>query len=302
MSSTPLVSIITPCYNASKTLAFALSSLKAQTYENWECIVVDDGSKDNPEEIIERMGDDRVELTCFPTNRGRGAARQAGLERAGGTYLAMLDADDWLYPEKLETQVSVLEADDRLALVGAGMGIVNLEGELAGIRCSRAGKEGGLPRLGPLKRLSQLAEVAFAPSMIRRSACASIEFDVSSTAAEDLEFLAALLKANQYALLPQVLYAYREYDSISLAKILLSHQKVRQFYRKHTKAFPVSSRSARLKSFAKSYAYRVAFAAKWENKLISARSRPPSIHEIEAHRSAQDRVLATARSIFPDNR
>lgn len=301
MSSTPLVSIITPCYNASKTLAFALSSLKAQTYENWECIVVDDGSKDNPEEVIERMGDDRVELVCFPTNRGRGAARQAGLERAGGTYLAMLDADDWLYPEKLETQVSVLEADDRLALVGAGMGIVDLEGELEGIRCSQAGKQGGLARLGPLKKLSQLAEVAFAPSMIRRSACASIEFDVSSTAAEDLEFLAALLKANQYSLLPQVLYAYREYDSISLAKILLSHQKVRQFYRSHTKAFPISSRSARLKSLAKSYVYRVAFAAKWGNKLIAARSRPPSIHEIEAHRSAQGRVLAAARSIFPDD-
>lgn len=106
----PLVSVVIPTYNFGHLLPYALDSLLAQTYTNWECIVVDDGSKDNTEAVMAGYmeKDSRFEY-IKQQNSGPGQARNKGIEKAKGDFLQFLDADDLLSPEKLAFQVNALQ-------------------------------------------------------------------------------------------------------------------------------------------------------------------------------------------------
>lgn len=101
------VSVITPAYNAGKYISEAIDSVLAQTCRDVECIVVDDGSTDQTKEIVRGYGD-RVRYV-HQANSGRSAARNRGIALATGRYIAFLDADDCLAPEKLAEQADFLE-------------------------------------------------------------------------------------------------------------------------------------------------------------------------------------------------
>ena len=160
----PLISIAMPCYNARNALPLALASLIAQTYTNWECLLIDDGSADHPIDIVETANDRRIRYFRFEENRGRGAARQYALDLAEGAYLCMLDADDWLYPQKLEHQLRVIEANSDIAVLSSGMAIVNEHNEIVGTRMPGA-SQSELALFQPLKK-PRLLPIAHAPSMI----------------------------------------------------------------------------------------------------------------------------------------
>src|SRR5690349_14923503 len=117
MLNRPLISVVIPCYNANATLPRALSSLLAQTCQEWECIIVDDGSIESPMPIIRTVDDTRIKLISLRRNYGRAVARQAALDHANGQFLAMLDADDWMFPNRLADQIAVLATEPDLALV-----------------------------------------------------------------------------------------------------------------------------------------------------------------------------------------
>ena len=93
----PAVSVIIPCYNHAHYLCRAVQSVLAQTYADWEAIIVDDGSTDNTREVATRFSDPRVRY-IYQENRGLSAARNTGISAAQGSYLAFLDADDELEP------------------------------------------------------------------------------------------------------------------------------------------------------------------------------------------------------------
>lgn len=90
----PEVSIITPCYNAEKYLEETIQSVLHQTFQDWEWIITDDGSKDNSIQIIEKYNDPRIILIKAEKNGGAGYARNLSLERATGRFITFLDADD----------------------------------------------------------------------------------------------------------------------------------------------------------------------------------------------------------------
>ena len=100
----PLVSIITPVYNAARWLPETLASVRAQTLTDWEQILVDDGSTDNSVAIIEAAAreDARIRLLHTPRNVGPSGARNLAISAACGRFIAFLDADDLWLPEKLE--------------------------------------------------------------------------------------------------------------------------------------------------------------------------------------------------------
>jgi glycosyltransferase involved in cell wall biosynthesis len=104
-----LVSIITPCYNQAQYLDEALQSVLEQTYSNWECIVVNDGSTDCTDEIALAWckKDDRF-IYIKKENGGLSSARNSGIERARGDYLQFLDSDDVLDTRKLELSLNEL--------------------------------------------------------------------------------------------------------------------------------------------------------------------------------------------------
>lgn len=118
MNSNPLVSVIIPCYNYGEFLAEALDSILEQTYSNWECIVVNDGSTDNSEELgLEYQNRDIRFKYIYQKNAGHAAARNTALNASTGKYVQFLDADDMLEKEKLNLQVSLMEENAHIDLI-----------------------------------------------------------------------------------------------------------------------------------------------------------------------------------------
>ena len=101
---TPCVSIIVPVYNTAEFIHIAIDSVLQQTFRNFELLLIDDGSTDNSLEILKRLqkADERVRIVT-ETNAGPGIARNNGIKRARGEYMAFLDADDMFEPSMLES-------------------------------------------------------------------------------------------------------------------------------------------------------------------------------------------------------
>ena len=110
----PIVSVITPVYDAVEFLAETLRSVQGQTLDDWEHILIDDGSTDGSVELIEKAAeaDRRVCLLRTPGRIGPGKARNEGLECARGKYVAFLDADDLWLPQKLQHCVAWMRSND----------------------------------------------------------------------------------------------------------------------------------------------------------------------------------------------
>lgn len=105
----PLVTVVTPAYNAGPYIKDTIESVLRQTYRNFELFIVDDGSTDNTADVIRTFSDPRIKYV-YQKNSGQSAARNAAIAAARGTYIALLDADDLFYPEKLARQVAYMEA------------------------------------------------------------------------------------------------------------------------------------------------------------------------------------------------
>lgn len=111
-----LVSVMMPAYNAALFVAEAIDSLLAQTYDNWELVVVDDGSTDMTASIVAAYDDVRICLFSQP-NQGEAAARNAALDQMRGEFIAFLDADDVFLPHHLEATASYLQTYTERAAV-----------------------------------------------------------------------------------------------------------------------------------------------------------------------------------------
>ncbi|MEM8831699.1 MAG: glycosyltransferase family A protein [Cyanobacteria bacterium P01_G01_bin.19] len=122
------VSVIIPAYNGDRYIEDAIAGILAQTYTNYEIIVVDDGSTDNTYEVIKKYGD-RIRYFS-QSNQGVAASRNLGLAKSQGEYIAFLDQDDIFLPHKLASQVALLERDSNLGIVNSGWQIVDRRGKI----------------------------------------------------------------------------------------------------------------------------------------------------------------------------
>ena len=114
----PEVSIIVPCYNQAQYLSEALQSVLEQTYENWECIIVNDGSPDNTSQIAQKWveKDSRFKY-IYKINGGLSSARNAGINYAKGTFILPLDADDRIGPNYVSLALDAFQKDAELKVV-----------------------------------------------------------------------------------------------------------------------------------------------------------------------------------------
>ena len=111
-----VVSVIVPTYNRARMVVESVESVLAQSFSDFEVIVVDDGSTDTTREVISAFTDDRIHY-IYQDNRGRSAARNRGIEASEGEYLAFLDSDDLFLPEKLEVQTATLDTRPEIGVV-----------------------------------------------------------------------------------------------------------------------------------------------------------------------------------------
>lgn len=125
------VSIVTPVYNASRFLEETAGCVLAQTLQDWEWILVDDQSKDNSREIMERLAkkDDRIKTFFFDKNQGSGPARNKAIQEAQGKYIAFLDSDDFWSPDKLKKHVDFM-VEHNAVFSHTSYGFTNEQGEV----------------------------------------------------------------------------------------------------------------------------------------------------------------------------
>jgi glycosyltransferase involved in cell wall biosynthesis len=101
------ISVVIPVYNGERTIFEAVNSVLAQTFRDFELIVIDDGSQDTTTEILAAIHDSRLRVFSY-TNAGVAASRNRGIELASGEFISFLDADDLWTPDKLELQLNAL--------------------------------------------------------------------------------------------------------------------------------------------------------------------------------------------------
>lgn len=111
MTPMPLISIIMPAYNAERTIAESIQSVLAQTYTQWELLVINDGSKDQTSNVVKSINDSRI-ILIEQENSGVAKARNHGISKAKGELIAFLDSDDVWMKNKLEKQLTFLQAND----------------------------------------------------------------------------------------------------------------------------------------------------------------------------------------------
>lgn len=139
-SHAPRVSVIIPTFNRAHIISQAIESVLNQTFNDYEIIVVDDGSTDTTGAFLGKTYGSRITYVGKPVNEGLAAARNTGISLAQGTYIAILDDDDLWLPEKLDRQVELMERNPDLGLVYCGSLKVNGDGDtIAEMRPTKRG-------------------------------------------------------------------------------------------------------------------------------------------------------------------
>ncbi len=215
----PRVSVIIPTYNAERYISATIGSVLAQTFQDFEILIVDDGSPDKSIEICKQFTDSRIKI-IRQANRGLPGARNTGVRHAQANYIAFLDADDIWHPEKLEKHVEHLNNAPHVGISFSYSAFINEVGDLTGLYQ----KPKKLQGITPGYVLCRNPVGNGSAAVIRRAVFEEIKrpndlhgvvedqyFDESFRRAEDVDFWMriSLQTAWQLEGLPQVLTFYR---------------------------------------------------------------------------------------------
>ncbi|OOQ57279.1 glycosyltransferase family 2 protein [Mucilaginibacter pedocola] len=124
----PKITVLMPAYNAGKYIGEAIASVLAQTFTNFELMIVNDGSTDDTLDIISSFDDNRI-VVIHQSNKGVSAALNTGLKYARAPYIARFDADDVCYPNRLQLQYDFITANPQYSIVGSEADYIDNEGE-----------------------------------------------------------------------------------------------------------------------------------------------------------------------------
>ncbi|PEE40531.1 glycosyltransferase family 2 protein [Bacillus pseudomycoides] len=200
--SESLVSVITPSYNSSPFIKETIESVQAQSYSNWEMIIVDDNSKDDSVHIIKQYieKDPRIKLITLTQNAGAARARNIALKEAQGDYIAFLDSDDLWLPTKLEEQVAFMQ-NGNLAFSFTSYSLIDEQGNSMNIKVNA-------PKVVDYKYLLGNTTIGCLTVMLDRHQLKQIEMPVIQP--EDTALWLALLRLGYQAYgLQKILSKYR---------------------------------------------------------------------------------------------
>ncbi len=210
-----------PVYNGLPLIKASIESVLRQTYSNWECVIVDDGSTDGTSDFLDSLEDPRFVIHHFPKNQGRPAARQKALELTTGDYIAMLDAEDLMSPDRLEVQASYLNENPTIALVSSRM-------------CSFGTNTNLLKARGTTVVTTTLFDGTRCPihaaSMLRGDKARMLRYNPMMKLGQDVDFLERYLQGEKYMELPFIHYYYSEYNSVSKKKIQRTYKLCSEKY------------------------------------------------------------------------
>lgn len=227
MPPPPILTIGLPVYNAFPCLGDCLKSIFAQSWSDWELVVVDDGSTDESFAILESIDDARVRIVSRGPHQGLGASLNLITANARGRYIARMDADDLMHPLRLERQLRVLS--ERPDLDGLGCGIVVLDRALEPVGIKFNPPNHAAICAAPLAGIF----IAHATFVGKTEWFRCYSFNSDSHGCEDWELLFSAFQESCFANLMEPLYFYRELDSFTVSKYLRRQLRSSSFSWRH---------------------------------------------------------------------
>lgn len=203
----PKVSILMPVYNAEQYLSQALDSIVSQSFEDWELILINDGSNDGSESIIMGYDDERIFYIKNPVNLKLIKTLNKGIDYCGGQYIARMDADDICHPDRLKRQVEFLDSHPQVLMCGTAAAVIDNSGK----------KTGNIHNLTSDDYLQ--INLMFSPSfihpsmMIRSEVLKQNKYDEAYKHVEDYDLWCRIAKLGKVANIEDELLQYRWHDS-----------------------------------------------------------------------------------------
>ncbi|SDG45103.1 Glycosyl transferase family 2 [Limimonas halophila] len=195
----PTVSVVMPAYNRAHTVGAAVDSVLAQSFADFELIVIDDGSTDATAAVVRQRGDARVHLVSHEHNRGLVASRNHALALSEGRYVAVLDSDDLAAPDRLARQVHALDTHPDLGEVGGWIRRIDERG-----RPGRIKRHPTSPR-AVRAQMPWRAGIAHTTAMLRGDLARRLAYDLAYAQAEDSDLHARVLASHEIANIGAVL-------------------------------------------------------------------------------------------------
>jgi glycosyltransferase involved in cell wall biosynthesis len=286
----PAVTVGLPFHAERDSLADAIRSVFAQSFTDWELLLVDDGSSDGSREIAERVRDPRVRLIGGGARRHLPARLNEIVQAARGELVARLDADDMLHPARLERQVQVFRDERAIDIVGTGMFNVDARGRLMSVTVPLAA------RAEPLHALRRDL-VVHATTLATRAWLLENPYDERYPRAEDRELFARTCRTVRVAQLAEPLYLYfhRKDPTQTLRDYTGSCRDNRRIFRESGPALVGAFATTALitESIAKEAVFRAMTGLGLQQRLIERRGRRPTKAERLEAASTIPRVRAT---------
>lgn len=199
----PLISIIMPVYNSQEFVKDSIESILAQSYKNWELIIVDDYSKDNTFNYLlaEYSGNKKIKLLQNQVNSGAGVTRNLGLDNARGQLIAFLDADDLWLPHKLEKQLAYMQ-ENNSAIVHTSYSFINESGDRIPGRVN-------VSKSVNLRSYMRNTEIGMSTALVNKDTVGQIRFHSMRTRQDTRLWLGLLSEGNIANGLDEDLVLYR---------------------------------------------------------------------------------------------
>lgn len=224
------ISVGIPFYNAENFLSDTITSIISQTYKNWELILVDDGSSDSSLKIANYYAqkNSRIRVISDGKNKKLPIRLNQLISESKGDYIARMDADDIMHPQRLEKQIDFLQKNQQYDLVSSGLISINNQNEVKGFRCvSQLYDE--------FSSLNLSYPIVHPSVMARKSWYERNQYSLAYPRAEDFELWTRAIKSKDFkmAVLPDLLLYYREEGNLSIDKIINSYKDTLKIYLKH---------------------------------------------------------------------
>lgn len=210
----PMVSVIMPAYNASQHIQAAIESVINQSHERWELLIINDGSKDNTEDVVLKFRDDRISYFS-QDNLGVSAARNVGLDNINGKFVCFLDADDVLSPDSLSSRVLFFQDNPSVDFVDGTIRVTEKNIDIV----ARTWKPSF--RGVPTRELARLKDTCFATIswLIRADAIGNVRFRENLTHGEDLIFLVEISVNRLYDAVPTPILYFRRTGASAMSDL-----------------------------------------------------------------------------------
>ena len=291
---TPTVTIGLPFHNAHHTLPRAVQSVFAQTAQDWELLLVDDGSTDGSREWAARLVDPRIRVLADGENRGLAARLNQIADAATGEYLFRMDADDIMFPERLARQLAFLRAGPGCDLLGTGVVAIDLEDRPRGERSA--------PESPVLPLAAFRGDLLYHPTVAgRRDWFRAHRYDPAFRRSQDFELWTRCAGEATIRNLPEPLLFYREFGSASWGRYRQHSLLARQIIAQHGPGQIGAAACRRMiaRRRAKDVVYLTLHCFGLWTLALRLRNRNLSSERMLAYEGMLDRVKATPLPFSP---